>query len=208
MPNVRIRVYNTQNNAYSFDQDVSVGTFEDVKKLIGHNSSSRYTDRDDKTDPFLNPSREVTKDVTIFESPSKSKAGLANHSSNNENTMTFKQMLTRGNADIQEQRAERIAKAAFRAYTKVTMDLEAKRDNILEAIEASKDLSTSNSKDSVNKIDNFDAERWVSRFQANAIELELCEKELNIARTQFNSLFDMSIDFETGEVTQELPSKK
>jgi hypothetical protein len=196
MPNVRVRVYNTQNNSYSFDQDVTVSTFGEIQTLIGFNHSSRYTDREDKTDPFLNPERQVTKDVTIFESPSKSKAG---NSSNNSN-MTFKQMLTRGNSDIQEQRAERIAKAAYRAYSKVVMDLEAKRDNILEAIEASKDLSTSNSRDSINRVDNFDAERWVSRFQANALELELVEKELQIASKQFSVLFHEEVNTDTGEI--------
>jgi len=75
MPNVRVRVYNTQNNAYSFDQDVTVSNYGEIKEMIGFNSSSRYTDKDDRSDPFMNTNKLVTKDVVIFESPSKSKAG-------------------------------------------------------------------------------------------------------------------------------------
>ncbi len=196
MPNVRVRVYNTQNNSYTFDQDVSVNNFGEVKELIGHNPSSRYTDKEDRSDPFLNDSKPITKDVVIFESPSKSKAGMA----------TFKQMLVRSNQDIKLDRADRIAKGAHRAYTKLIMDLEAKRDNILEAIEASKDLSTSNSRDSLNAVNDFDAERWVAKYQANAVELELCTRELKIATEMFDELFAPEADEETGEVIVEVPS--
>ena len=196
MPNVRVRVYNTQNNAYTFDQDVSVSNFGEVKQLIGHNPSSRYTDKEDRTDPFLNDSKAVTTDVVIFESPSKSKAGMA----------TFKEMLIRSNEDIKLDRADRLAKGAYRAQYKLVMDLEAKRDNIVEAIESSKDISTSNSKDTINTVENFDAERWVARFQSNCVELRLCTEELNIASTNLQDLFNMSVDTETGEVLQELPS--
>jgi len=119
--------------------------------------------------------------------------------------LTFVELLKRGNSEIKSDRADRIAKGAFRAYTKLVMDLEAKRDNILEAIEASKDLSTSNSVNSINAIRDFDAERWTKRFQDNAVELELCERELVIASGCFNELFGGEINFETGEVS-EVPS--
>ncbi len=75
MPSIRLRIYNTQNNSYSMDQDVSVATFGEIKELIGFNPSSRYTDKDDRSDPFLNDNKLVTQDVVIFESPSTSKAG-------------------------------------------------------------------------------------------------------------------------------------
>jgi len=198
MPNIRVRVYNTQNNSYTFDQDVSVATFGEVKSLIGHNPSSRYTDKDDRSDPFLNESKLVTKDVVIFESPSKSKAGMA----------TFREMLIRSNDSIKMDRADRLAKSAYRAQTKLVMDLEAKRDNIIEAIESSKDISTSNSKDTINTVEAFDPERWVSRYQQNCVELELCTKELEIAQTNMLNLFNLSVDTDTGEVLQELPSDK
>jgi len=75
MPNIRLRVYDTQNNNFKVDTDVSVSTFKDIKDLISFNASSRYTDKADRTDPFLNLDKLVTNDVTIFESPAKSKAG-------------------------------------------------------------------------------------------------------------------------------------
>ncbi len=78
MPNIRLRVYDTQNNNFKVDQDVSVSTFQDVKDLIGFNATSRYTDKADRTDPFLNINKLVTNDITIFESPAKSKAGCGN----------------------------------------------------------------------------------------------------------------------------------
>jgi hypothetical protein len=196
MPNIRVRVYNTQNNSYTFDQDVSVATFGEMKDLIGHNPSSRYTDKDDRSDPFLNEAKLVTKDVVIFESPSKSKAGMA----------TFKEMLIRSNDSIKLDRADRLAKSAYRAQSKLVMDLEAKKDNIIEAIESSKDISTSNSKDTINTVEAFDPERWVSRYQQNSVELELVTKELEIATGNFASLFGHSVDEATGEVLQELPS--
>jgi len=121
---------------------------------------------------------------------------------------TFKQMLVRSNTEIKAERADRIAKGAHRAYVKLVMDLEAKRDNILEAIEASKDLSTSNDRNSMNAIESFDAERWVSKFQANAVELELCTRELAIAEGQFGELFLAEVDEATGEIVTELPSGK
>ena len=121
---------------------------------------------------------------------------------------TFRSMLIRSNSDIKMDRADRISKAAHRAYTKLVMDLEAKRDAIIESIEASKDLSTSNSRDDLNTINNFDSERWVAKYQANAVELELCERELNIAAEKFTELFDYNVDETTGEVSQELPSDK
>ncbi len=121
--------------------------------------------------------------------------------------MTFRSMLIRSNADIKLDRADRISKSANRAYTKLVMDLEAKRDAIIESIEASKDLSTSNSRDDLNTINNFDSERWVAKFQANSVELELCDRELAIAAGNFAELFDYSVDEESGEVSQDLPSK-
>jgi len=121
---------------------------------------------------------------------------------------TFRSMLIRSNADIKMDRADRISKAAHRAYTKLVMDLEAKRDAIIESIEASKDLSTSNSRDDLNTINNFDSERWVAKYQANAVELELCDRELKIAAGQFAELFDYDLDEDTGEVTAKLPSDK
>lgn len=121
---------------------------------------------------------------------------------------SFRSMLIRSNADIKLDRADRISKSAYRAYTKLVMDLEAKRDAIIESIEASKDLSTSNSKDDINTINNFDSERWVSKYQANAVELELCDRELAIASKNFSILFDMDVDEETGEVSPKHPSDK
>ncbi len=120
---------------------------------------------------------------------------------------TFKSLLIRSNKDIQLDRADRIAKSAHRAYTKLLMDLEAKRDGIIEAIEFSKDISTSNDRNSLNAIESFDSERWVAKYQTNSVELELCERELKIAAGNFNELFDMDVDTETGEVMQDLPSK-
>ena len=75
MPSVKVRVYNTQNNEYSFDQVVDVKTFADVKQLIGHQDNARYTDKATRADPFTDPNKLVAGDVTIFMSPSKSKAG-------------------------------------------------------------------------------------------------------------------------------------
>lgn len=198
MPNIRVRVYNTQNNSYSFDQDVSVSTFGEIKELIGHNPGSRYTDKEDRSDPFMNDNKPVTQDVVIFESPSKSKAGMA----------TFKEMLIRSNEDIKLDRADRLAKGAYRAQYKLVLDLSAKVDNIVEAIEASKDISTSNSKDTINTVENFDAERWVARYQNNCVELKLAKEELKIAEENLHALFNLSVDTETGEVKQELPSDK
>lgn len=145
----------------------------------------------------MNDNKLVTQDVVIFESPSKSKAGM---------DLTFKAMLIRSNSDIKLDRADRISKGAHRAYTKLLMDLEAKQDAIIESIEASKDLSTSNSRDSMNAIDSFDAERWVSKFQANSVELELVGREIKIAEDNFGELFHDDVDTETGEVLQDLPS--
>jgi len=122
--------------------------------------------------------------------------------------LTFRGMLIRSNADIKLDKADRISKAAHRAYTKLVMDLEAKRDAIIESIEASKDISTSNSRDDMNAISNFDSERWVAKYQANSVELELCERELAIAAANFGELFDYDVDESTGEVTEKLPSDK
>jgi len=119
---------------------------------------------------------------------------------------SFKQMLIRSNQEIKMDRADRIAKGAYRAYYKLIMDLEAKRDAVIESVEASKDLSTSNSRDSMNAIDSFDAERWVAKYQANSVELELVERELKIANDNFNELFAAEVDMETGEVDPGLPS--
>jgi len=79
MPSIRLRVYNTQNNSYSFDQDISLDNYGDIKKAIQFNNSSRYTDKEDRNDPFANEDRMVTGDVTIFESPASSKAGGQKH---------------------------------------------------------------------------------------------------------------------------------
>lgn len=76
MPNIRLRVYNTQNNDFEVDTDVTVTTFQDIKDLIGFDAASRYTDKADRTDPFLNLTKLVTNDVTVFRSPAKSKAGM------------------------------------------------------------------------------------------------------------------------------------
>lgn len=121
---------------------------------------------------------------------------------------TFRQMLIRSNAEIKLDRADRISKAAWRAHSKLIMDLEAKRDAILEVMEAAKDLSTSNSRDSLNAINSFDAEAWVRNYHQNSVELELIERELKIAQANFDQLFDPSIDTDTGEVDIELPSGK
>ncbi len=75
MPNVKVKVYDTQNNSWMFDQDVDVDTYDDIKGLIGHDSRHRYTDRETREDPFTSTGRRVTGDVTIFCSPAKSKAG-------------------------------------------------------------------------------------------------------------------------------------
>ncbi len=75
MPSVKVRVYNTQNNEYSFDQVVDVKTFGDIQTLIGHQPNARYTDKATRSDPFSDTSKLVAGDVTIFMSPSKSKAG-------------------------------------------------------------------------------------------------------------------------------------
>jgi hypothetical protein len=75
MPNIRLRVYDTQNNSWNVDQDVDVETMGDVKNLIGFNETTRYTDKDDRSNPFADDSKLVTKDITIFASPTSSKAG-------------------------------------------------------------------------------------------------------------------------------------
>ncbi len=75
MPHINVKVYDTQNNSFLFQQDVNVETFGDIKELIGFSSSTRYTNRDDKSDAFANTARPVVGDVTIFASASKSKAG-------------------------------------------------------------------------------------------------------------------------------------
>jgi len=75
MATAKIRVYSTQNNEYSFDQVVDVKTYGDIKQLIGYNPTSRYTDKDTRQDAFADEDKLVAGDVTIFCSPSKSKAG-------------------------------------------------------------------------------------------------------------------------------------
>jgi hypothetical protein len=75
MPNIRLRVYDTQNNSWNVDTDVDVTTMADVKALIGYNDTTRYTDKEDRKNPFEDETRLVNGDLTIFASPSSSKAG-------------------------------------------------------------------------------------------------------------------------------------
>ncbi len=70
-----ITYYNTQNNSYDFDQVVDVKTYGEISQLIGVQQNSRYTDKDTREDPFIDENKLVAGDVTIFCSPSKSKAG-------------------------------------------------------------------------------------------------------------------------------------
>jgi hypothetical protein len=75
MPNIRLRVYDTQNNTWNVDTDVDVETMKDVKDLIGFNQTTRYTDKADRSNPFEREDKLVTGDLTIFASPTSSKAG-------------------------------------------------------------------------------------------------------------------------------------
>jgi hypothetical protein len=125
--------------------------------------------------------------------------------------MKFVNMLKRSNIEVQDARANRIAKGVYKEQQRIIDDLDSKRDAVLEVIEASQDLSTSNSKDSVNRVDNFDAKNWCARMQANSINLVKLDEELAIARFNMDELFDMElVDLATGEVLPETkkPAKK
>ena len=102
---------------------------------------------------------------------------------------SFLSILARSNASIKNDRAVRIANGALRAQQKLLMDLEARREQIIETLEASKDLSTSNDRNALNAIESFNAERWVNTFQENSVDLEVVDRELAIAKTNFDLLF-------------------
>jgi len=76
MPSIRLKVYDTQSSDYIIDEDVDVQTFADIQQMIpGYNEQTRYSDATTKGDAFANVDALVTRDVTIFQTPSKSKAG-------------------------------------------------------------------------------------------------------------------------------------
>jgi hypothetical protein len=122
--------------------------------------------------------------------------------------MKFVDMLKRSNIEVQDARANRVAKAVYKSQQRIIDNLDSKRDILLEVIEASQDLSTSNSKDSVNRIDSFEADSWTMKFQANSVALVKVTEELAIARANMTEMFDMElVDLETGEVLLETKVK-
>ena len=77
MPVVRVKVYDTQNGEWEFDKDVKADTFADIEEQINANPAAVYTDRSTRANAFssTNKNSSVTKDVILFKSASKSKAG-------------------------------------------------------------------------------------------------------------------------------------
>ena len=102
---------------------------------------------------------------------------------------TFLSTLVRSNSQIKFDRALRFAAAAERDATKLIYDLEAKRDNILEVLDASKDLSTSNDRNTLNVVEQFKSAEWIQRFHKNRVDLRLINEELEIAREMYDELF-------------------
>ena len=100
----------------------------------------------------------------------------------------FFNTLVRTNSEIKRDRAARVANGAKRSVDQKVMELEAQKEAVEEAISAAVDLSTSNSRDSINAIDAFEAEGWADKINTNRLQLKILNEKLDVAyalRTEF-----------------------
>ena len=110
----------------------------------------------------------------------------------------FFNQLVRSNDKIKKDRAMRVANASYREVNRFVMDLEAQKEAIEEILSSAMDLSTSNDRNSINAIDSFDANGWVSKIVKNRLQLKIVNEKLAVC-------YDLRADY--FEVEGEEPSE-
>jgi len=75
MPNIRLKVFDTQSSEWVIDEDVDATDMRDIQARVSSGPNQRFTDRATRENAFADPERLVTGDITLFRSSAKSKAG-------------------------------------------------------------------------------------------------------------------------------------
>jgi len=111
-------------------------------------------------------------------------------------------ILSRSGKEVSDARAERFSRRGDQAMKRSIMTLEAERDALEEALDAALDINTSNDRNSINAIENFDADGWAHKMVNNRIKLRIINEKLQEANKVFTEFFTVGdIDLDTGEVS-------
>ncbi|MHA1916276.1 MAG: hypothetical protein ACW97V_18145 [Promethearchaeota archaeon] len=101
----------------------------------------------------------------------------------------FYKNLLRDNDVIKEDRAVGIAEAANDAQNKLVIEKRQHVRNLNSKLRAMTDLSASNVSTDVNRIHEFDAEKFVNKYHNMLVELEIAQRELTIAQKTLKEIF-------------------
>lgn len=100
----------------------------------------------------------------------------------------IKLLLTRSNAQISEDRADRITRAVENAAKAELMNIQTKIDRIEDKKERMLDMSSDNRTTTKNAIDDLDATGFVQKYNEYEQELFILDRERQIAQKAFDKL--------------------
>lgn len=93
----------------------------------------------------------------------------------------FQKLLSAGNKAVTAKRAGRLALAAKNAQAKLLMTIQDKIHKVEDSLEDMLDMSASNQSTTLNRIDKFDADEFVTNRHKLRIQLVLLNQELEQA---------------------------
>ncbi len=118
------------------------------------------------------------------------------------NRNKFQSILSRSGKEVSDARAERFSRRGDQAMKRSIMTYEAERDALEEALDAALDINTSNDRNSINAIENFDADGWAQKMVSNRIKLRIINEKLQEANGVYEEFFTIGhVDNATGEVS-------
>lgn len=98
------------------------------------------------------------------------------------------QLLTRSNAQISHDRAERITNSVERAAKREIFRAEEKVDQLVDEKEKMLDMSSDNQTTTKNAIENLKSDDFVSKFAELDVEITLAKQKLKIVKQSVDSL--------------------
>lgn len=106
--------------------------------------------------------------------------------------MLFKDLLTRSNSALEGKRAERMARGAKSAHDDIMKSYVKKLDEIEIEIETMEDMSVSNDMQNAARVQDFDGDKWIKRYDDLHQQKELLKAKMKVSNAVHTKLFGES----------------